>query len=60
MSPDGCDDGVHMVGHHDKFPELVTFPPQNAADWIPWYLCNLGGPGCSFRDQRLASDLSFP
>jgi len=35
MFTDGCDNGVHMIRHHDKFAQLVTFPRQNAADWIP-------------------------
>ena len=35
MFTDGCDNGVHMIRHHDKFAELVTLPvkmPQSGFD----------------------------
>jgi hypothetical protein len=25
MFTDGCENGMHMIRHHDKFAELVTF-----------------------------------
>ena len=28
MFTNGCDNGVHMIRHHDKFTELVTFPSK--------------------------------
>ncbi len=55
MFTDGCDNGVHVIRHHDKFAELVTFPvkmPQTGLhDSLAIWACQ--------DAASVASDLSF-